>query len=66
MKYLNNMDVNLDDYTGRIEIICELFSLKIENGLVKGVIGYGANQLYKQFHNFLQGISHFSTIKYFD
>ena len=57
---------NIEDYKDRIEIICTLFSLKIEDELVKGVIGFGTNQTYKQLHNFLQGISHLSTIKYFD
>ena len=41
-----------------------LFSLKIERGLVKGIIGYGNGRLYLQMHNFLQGLSHLSTIKY--
>lgn len=65
-RYLNNLDVNIEDYKDKVEIICSLFSLKIEDGLVKGVIGYGINQTYKQLHNFLQGLSHLSTIKYFD
>lgn len=65
LRYLNNFDVNLQDYKDRVEIICQLFSLKIEDNLVKGVIGYGNNQLFKQLNNFLQGISHLSTVKYF-
>lgn len=66
LRYLNNIDVNLENYKNKIEIICQLFSLKIENNLVKSVIGYGTNQTYKQLLNFLQGISHLSTLKYFD
>ena len=65
-RYLENLDVDIKDYRDRVEIICSMFSLKIEDKVVKGVIGYGTNQLYKQLHNFLQGISHLSTIKYFD
>jgi hypothetical protein len=66
LKYLSNLDVNLSDYKDRIEIICQLYSIKIENGLVKGIVGYGTNQTYKQLHNFLQAISQLSTIKFFD
>ena len=68
LKYLNSIDCELSKYSDKIEIICELFSLKIEENLVKGVIGYGkgSDQTFKQLHNFLQGISHLSTIKYFD
>lgn len=68
LKYLNNIDCELSKYSDKIEIICELFSLKIEENLIKGVIGYGkgSDQTFKQLHNFLQGISHLSTIKYFD
>jgi len=66
LRYLNDLDVNLQDYKNRVEIICQLFSLKIEDNLVKGIIGYGNNQLFKQLNNFLQGISHLSTLKYFD
>lgn len=66
LRYLKSIDVNIEDYNDRIEIICSLFSLKIEDGLVKSVIGFGANQTYKQLHNFLQGLSHLSTIKFFD
>lgn len=65
-RYLHNLDVNIVDYKDRIEIICSLFSLRIEDELLKGVIGFGTNQTYKQLHNFLQGLSHLSTIKYFD
>lgn len=66
LRYLNDLDVNLQDYKDRVEIICSLFSLKIDGDLVKSVIGYGNNQLFKQLNNFLQGISHLSTLKYFD
>ncbi len=65
-RYLNSIDVHIEDYKDRVEIICSLFSLTFENGLVKGVIGFPKNQTYKQLHNFLQGISHLSTMKYFD
>ena len=65
-KYLESIDANIQEYSARIEIICTLFSLKIEGNVVKGVIGYGTNQTYKQLHNFLQGLSHLSTIKFFD
>ena len=64
LRYLNNIDANILDHKDKIEIICTLFSLKIEDNLVKGIIGYGTNQTSKQFFNFLQGISHLSTIKY--
>ena len=64
--YLSNLDFDVNDYKDKIEIICQMFSVKIENDLVKGIVGYGTNQTYKQLHNFLQAISQLSTIKFFD
>ena len=64
--YLSNLDVDVNDYKDKIEIICQMFSVKIENDLFKGIVGYGTNQTYKQLHNFLQAISQLSTIKFFD
>ena len=64
LKYLKKLDVNLDLYKEQIEIICSLYSIKIEDDLVKGVIGYGTNQLYIQLFNYLQAISHLSTLKF--
>lgn len=66
LKYLNNIDANPQDYKDKIEIICTLFSLKIEKNLVKGIIGYGTNQIQTQLFNYLQGLSHLSTLKFFD
>ena len=65
-KYLQNLDINFHDYKEKVEIICTLFSLKIEDNKVLGIIGYGNDQLYIQFFNYLQGISHLSTLKYLD
>ena len=64
LKYLKNLDVNLSSYEEQIEIICSLYSIKIEDGLVKGIVGYGTNQLYIQLFNYLQAISHLSTLKF--
>lgn len=64
LKYLNNLDVNLSLYEEQIKTICSLYSIKIEDGLVVGIIGYGTNQLYIQLFNYLQAISHLSTLKY--
>lgn len=65
-KYLQNLDIDFNSYKDKVEIICNLFSLKIEDNKVLGIIGYGTNQLYIQLFNYLQGISHLSTIKYID
>ena len=65
-RYLNDIGVNLTNYKDKVESICTLFSLKIDGELVRGVIGYGTNQTYKQLHNFLQGVSHLSTLQYLD
>lgn len=64
LKYLESVDTNIEDYKNKVEIICTMFSLKIQDGLVKGVIGYGNERTYRQLHNFLQGLSHLSTIKF--
>lgn len=64
LKHLKNLDVNLSSYEEQIEIICSLYSIKIEDGLVKGIVGYGTNQLYIQLFNYLQAISHLSTLKF--
>ena len=64
LKYLKNLDVNLSSYEEQIEIICSLYSIKTEDGLVKGIVGYGTNQLYIQLFNYLQAISHLSTLKF--
>ena len=66
LQYLSNLDVDVNDYNDKIEIICQMFSVKIEDDLVKGIVGYGTNQTYKQLHNYLQAISQLSTIKFFD
>ena len=64
LKYLKNLDVDFSLYEDQIKTICSLYSIKIEDGLVVGVIGYGTNQLYIQLFNYLQAISHLSTLKY--
>ena len=63
-KYLDSVDTKLEDYLDKVDIICTLFSVRIDNGLVKGVIGYGNDRTYIQLHNFLQALSHLSTLKY--
>lgn len=90
-RYLDNMDVNIKDYEWKIELICRYFSLKIEDGIVKGVVGFnagvemlyeaysqentnaevpgfsrGSDMTYVQLHNFLQGLSNLSMIKFLD
>ena len=64
LKYLKNLDVDFSLYDEQVKIICSLYSIKIEDGLVVGVIGYGTNQLYIQLFNYLQAISHLSTLKF--
>lgn len=66
LKYLESVDTNIEDYKDKVEIICTMFSLRIQDGLVKGCIGFGSERTYKQLHNFLQGLSHLSTMKFFD
>ena len=66
MQYLAFNDVNISEYKDKIETICNLFSLKIENGVMCVIIGYGEGQTYKQLHSYLQGISHLSTLKILD
>ena len=66
LKYLDNLDTSLELFYDKVGIICNLFALRIEKGVVLGIIGYGEGQLYKQLHYYLQGISHLSTLKYFE
>ena len=65
-KYLENFDTNIEKYQYKIELICRYFSLKIEDNVVKGIIGFGTRQLYVQLHNFLQGLSNLSMIQLLD
>lgn len=39
-RYLDNIDANIKDYEWKIELICRYFSLNIEDGVVKGVVGF--------------------------
>ena len=64
LKYLKNLDVDFSLYDEQVKIICSLYSIKIEEDLVVGIIGYGTNQLYIQLFNYLQAISHLSTLKF--
>ena len=67
MLYLENMCVNIEEHTDKIQKICKLFNLTIENGIVKSILGeYITNQTFTQLTNFLIGISHLATIKYLD
>ena len=64
LKYLKNLDVDFSLYDEQVKTICSLYSIKIEEDLVVGIIGYGTNQLYIQLFNYLQAISHLSTLKF--
>ena len=67
MLYLENMCVNVEKHADKIQKICKLFNLTIENGTVKSILGeYITNQTFTQFTSFLIGISHLATIKYLD
>ena len=66
-EYLENMGVDIDKFTDKVKKICDMFNLTIEDGLVKGVLGeYETNQTFTNLSNFLIGISHIATLKYFD
>ena len=65
--YLENMGVDIEKYASKVKKIYKMFNLTIENGLVKGVLGeYETNQTFTHLSNFLIGISHIATLKYFD
>ncbi len=66
LKYLTNIGADITKYENKVELICDLFAIKVDGELVKGIIGYGSNQVYIQLYNFLQGLTHLSTIKYLD
>lgn len=63
LKYLENMDTDIDKYEFKIRLICRYFSVRIEENKVKGVIGFGTGELYTQFNNFLQALSNLSMIQ---
>ena len=67
VKYLENMGVDMQEYSGKIKKICKLFNLEFECDVFKGVLGeYESNQTFVQFTNFLVGISHIATVHRFN
>ena len=67
MLYLENMCVDIEEYASKINKICELFNLTIENGIIKSILGeYETNQTFTMLTNFLIGISHIATVKHLD
>lgn len=66
MQYLDFNDVDLNDYKDDVEIICEMFRLKIEDGLVKSNIGYIETLTFKELHSYLQGLGLLATIHFLD
>lgn len=67
MLYLDNMGVDVERYSDKIKKICKMFGLTVEDGIVKGYLGeYETNLTFVMLSNFLVGISHIATLKYFD
>ena len=66
-KYFENNGIVMDNYQKQIKQICKMFSLYIEDGCVKKVLGeYETNQTFVQLTNFFIGISHLATMNRFE
>ena len=61
------MGVNTEKYASKINKICEMFNLTIDGETIRGILGeYETHQTFVHLSNFLIGISHIATLKYFD